>query len=120
MSPLKGVVPVATSLSIIAATTAVLWYAKTMTTGSHHLVFLYLFPLALIAVLYTGRLALLCTAVAMLCADYFLQDPLYSLAINEPLQYGDLISFAVLAALTIKSIRVLLRPRAKVLRQRGW
>jgi K+-sensing histidine kinase KdpD len=120
MSPFRGVIPIAVSLSIIAAATAVLWYAKTTTTGSHHLVFLYLFPLALIAVLYTGRLAILCTAVAILCADYFLQDPLYSLTINEPLQYGDLISFAVLAALMIKSIRVLLRPRAKVLRQRGW
>lgn len=37
-------------------------------------------PLVLIGALYNGRLAVLCTVVAMVCVDLFLQEPLYSLA----------------------------------------
>jgi len=43
----------------------------------------------LIAALYNGRLALLCTAMAMVCADYFLQEPLYTFANDNPLEYGE-------------------------------
>jgi K+-sensing histidine kinase KdpD len=84
------------------------------TGGSHRLVYFYLFPVALIAALYNGRVAVLCTAIALVCADYFLQEPLYSLANDNPLEYGDLIWFAVLAAIGIKFIRVLVRHRAKI------
>jgi K+-sensing histidine kinase KdpD len=94
----------------MAVTTVILWQLK-ITTNEHHLVYLYLLPAVLIAVLYTGRVALLSAAIALLCADYFLQDPLYSLSIDSSLQYGDLICFAILAAMAIKCIRVLMRPR---------
>jgi K+-sensing histidine kinase KdpD len=65
----------------------------------------------LIAALYDGRLALLSTAIALVCADYFLQDPLYSLINDNPREYGDLFVFAVLAVTAIKFVRILMRPR---------
>jgi K+-sensing histidine kinase KdpD len=109
----------AVSLGLVAAVTAILWQVNLTTGGSHHLVYIYLFPVALIAAFYNGRLAVLCTAVALVCADYFLQEPLYSLANDNPLEYGDLVWFAVLAATGIKFIRVLVRPRAKILEARS-
>jgi hypothetical protein len=69
----------------------------------------------LIAALYNGRLALLCAAVAIVCADLFLQKPLYSLVNDNPLDYGDLVYFALLAVTAIKFVRVLARPRASQL-----
>ena len=68
--------------------------------------------MALIAALYNGRLALLSAAIALVCADYFLQEPLYSLANDDPREYGDLFVFALLAVPAIKFVRVLVRPRA--------
>jgi K+-sensing histidine kinase KdpD len=79
--------------------------------GSYHLIYIYLFPVALIAALYNGRLALLSAAIALICADYFLQKPLYIFGNDNPLEYGDLFVFALLAITTIKFIRVLVRPR---------
>jgi K+-sensing histidine kinase KdpD len=70
---------------------------------------------ALIAALYNGRLALLATALALICADYFLQKPLYIFGNDNPLEYGDLFVFALLAVTTIKFVRVLTRPRASSL-----
>jgi K+-sensing histidine kinase KdpD len=93
---LKGVYPLAVSLGVMAAA-----------------IYLYLFPVALIAVLYNGRLAVLCAAVAMVCADLFLQKPLYNLANDNPLEYGHLVFFALLAVTTIKFVRVLARPPSK-------
>jgi K+-sensing histidine kinase KdpD len=66
----------------------------------------------LIAALCNGRLAVLSTAVALVCADYFLQEPLYSFANDNPREYGDLVCFTVLALTAIKFIRELVRPRA--------
>src|SRR5262249_34277823 len=73
------------------------------------------FPVALIAALYNGRLALLGTALALICADYFLQKPLYIFGNDNPLEYGDLFVFGLLAVTTIKFVRVLTRPRARSL-----
>jgi K+-sensing histidine kinase KdpD len=119
MRIVKSMFPIAVSLGLVAAVTAILWQVSLSTGGSHRLVYFYLFPVALIAALYNGRLAVLCTAIALVCADYFLQEPLYSLANDNSLEYGDLIWFAVLAAAGIKFIRVLVRPRAKILEARS-
>ena len=119
----RGVLPIVVSVGLILAVTAILW-RLTLTTGSSHaLVYIYLFPVALIAALYNGRLAVFCTAMAMACADYFLQEPLYSFANDNPLEYGDLVCFALLAVTAIKFIRVLIRPSTKGLEERsryGW
>jgi len=115
----KGAVPLIMSFGVMAAATAILWRMQLAATSTHHLVYLYLLPVALIAVLYTGRLALLCAAAAMVFADYFLQAPIYSLANDNPLEWGDLICFAILAVIAIKCIRVLMRPQAKILTARS-
>jgi K+-sensing histidine kinase KdpD len=103
----KGVLPGVVSLGLILAITAILWHINSSAAGSRNLVYIYLFPVVLIAALYDGRLATLCAAVAIVCADLFLQKPLYSLANDNPLEYGDLIFFALLAVTAIKFIRVL-------------
>jgi K+-sensing histidine kinase KdpD len=113
MRVVKDTFPIAMSLALIAAVTAILWQVNLTTGGSHRLVYIYLFPVALIAALYNGRLAVFCTVMAMACADYFLQEPLYSFANDNPLEYGDLICFALLAVTAIKFLGVLVRPRTK-------
>jgi len=112
MRALKGLVPIAVSLGLILAVTAILWRLTLTTESSQALVYIYLFPVALIAALYNGRLALLSAALALVCADYFLQEPLYSLANDDSREYGDLFVFALLAVPAIKFVRVLVRPRA--------
>ena len=123
MHVLKRVYPLAVSLGVMTTVTAVLWRLNLITDGADRLVYLYLFPVGLIAALYNGRLAVLCAAVAIVCADLFLQKPLFSLANENPLEYGDLVCFALLAVTTIKFIRALTRPATKDLNDRsryGW
>ena len=110
MRALKVALPIAVSVGLILVVTAILWRLNSTATGSYHLVYIYLFPVALIAALYNGRLALLGTAIALICADYFLQKPLYVLGNDNPLEYGDLFVFAILAVTAIKFVRVLARP----------
>jgi K+-sensing histidine kinase KdpD len=112
MRVLKDMLTVVVSLGLMLAVTAILWHIN-LTAGSRSLVYIYLLPVALIAAVYNGRLAVLCAAVAIICADLFLQRPLYSLANDNPREYGDLIYFALLSVTAIKFIRVLLRPTAK-------
>jgi K+-sensing histidine kinase KdpD len=113
MRVLKGMRPIAVSLGLMLAFTVILWLITLSTGGVNRLIYIYLFPVALIAALYNGRVAVLCIAVALVCADLFLQKPLYSLANDNPLEYGDLIFFALLAVTAIKFIRVLELPTAK-------
>jgi K+-sensing histidine kinase KdpD len=114
MRALRGILPIVVSVGLILAVTAILWRLNSTAAGSYHLVYIYLFPVALIAALCSGRLALLGTAVALICADYFLQKPLYIFGNDNPLEYGDLFCFALLAITAIKFIRVLLRPHASL------
>jgi len=109
-----GVVhPIAVSLTVISAITVILWQVKLGTNGSHHLVYFYLLPITLIAFVFNGRLAILSAAIALICADYFLQDPIYSLANDDPLEYGDLFVFALLAVTAIKFVQELAPPAQK-------
>ena len=109
----KGVLPIAEVVGLILAVTGILWQLKLATGESYSLVYIYLFPVTLIAALYNGRLAVLGAALALLCADYFLQEPQYSFANDNPLEYGDLFAFALLAIPAIKFVRELVRPRPK-------
>ena len=111
MRALKDALPIDVSVGLILVVTAILWRLNSTAAGSYHLVYIYLFPVALIATLYNGRLALLGTAIAVISADYFLQKPLYVLGNDNPLEYGDLFVFAILAVTTIKFVRILIRPR---------
>src|SRR5215469_9071813 len=111
MRALKDALPIAVSVGLMLVVTAILWRLNSTAAGSYHLVYIYLFPVALIAALYNGRLALLGTAIALICAAYFLQKPLYVLGNDNPLEYGVLFVFAILAVTTIKFVRILMRPR---------
>jgi K+-sensing histidine kinase KdpD len=93
---------VAVSLALVAAVTAILWRIKVTVGGSHQFVYFYLFPVIWVRILYSDGLAALCAAIASVLANYFLQDPLYSLYNENPLEYGDLVCFLVLALLAIK------------------
>jgi K+-sensing histidine kinase KdpD len=108
---LQRIFAIAVSLALIAATTAVLFYVHTTQTAPHRLVYFYLLPVILIAVVFSGRLALVCAGMAVLAADYYLQDPIYSFYNSNILEFGDSIWFAILAALSIKTTRMLLPRR---------
>ena len=109
------VFPVVVSLAIVAAVTAVLWRIKVTVGGSHQFVYFYLFPVILIRVLFSDALAALCAVIASLLANYFLQDPIYSLYNADPLDYGDLVGFLLLSLLAIKCVfsEPLMQPRKK-------
>ena len=60
--------------------------------GPQHLVFFYLLPTALMAVLY-GTLAVFCALAATVCAAFFLYDPVYSIYVAKPVEMGELLCF---------------------------
>jgi K+-sensing histidine kinase KdpD len=107
-----GLVKGAVTLAILAVVTAILWSAKTAAVGPHHPVFFYLLPVALVAILYGSVAATSCTVAAALCSAFFLYDPVFSFAVANPLEYGDLICFIALALMAIKCTAELLRPSA--------
>lgn len=119
MRVVKSLTPIVASLALMGAVTVLLWQVNQTAAGSHALVYIYLFPVVLIAALYNGRVAVLSTAIALVCADFFLQEPVYSFANDNPREYGDLVCFALLAVTAIKFIRELVRPRASKLEARS-
>src|SRR5580704_4247841 len=112
MRIVKWTVSIAVSLAIVSAVTAVLWYTKLAGMGPPHPIFFYLIPIVLVAVLYGSLPAIICAAAAILCAAFFLYDPVYSFRIANGLEFGDLICFAVLALIGVKCMVELLRPTA--------
>ena len=110
MRILKQAAPVAVALATVAAATAVLWLVKLSAVGPQHLVFFYLFPIALVAILYGSLPAMLCVIAATLSAAFFLYDPIYSFYVAGPVQLGELICFAGLALIGAKCTADLLRP----------
>ena len=93
MQVVKAALPFAVAMAIISAVTAILCTVRAELVGPQHLVFFYLLPTALVAVLY-GRLpAMLCAIVATICAAYFLYAPLYSFSVAKPAGSGRIILF---------------------------
>jgi K+-sensing histidine kinase KdpD len=76
MRALKRVSSIAVSVGLILAVTAFLWHINSTTARSHNLIYVYLFPVILIAALSNGPLAPLGTGIALICAAYFLQKTL--------------------------------------------
>jgi K+-sensing histidine kinase KdpD len=74
MRALKGVLPIVVSVGVIMAVTALLWQLRLAANSSQHLIYIYLFPVTLIAALYNGRVAVLSTVIAL--RRFFLEDPL--------------------------------------------
>jgi K+-sensing histidine kinase KdpD len=114
MSVVRGAAPVAVALAVVAVLTAILWYAKLAGIGPHHPVFVYLLPIALLALVFGGAPAVLSTIVATLCGAFFLYEPIYSFNIANALEWGDLICFVVLALIGVKCTVELSRPGARI------
>jgi K+-sensing histidine kinase KdpD len=110
--------PVAVALAVVAAATAVLWLVKQTIGGDQHLVFFYLLPMALVAVLYGSLPAMLCAMAATACAAFFLYDPIYSFYVADPLGWGELICFTGLALIGAKCTADLLRPVVNISRKK--
>ena len=119
MQLLKRTAPIAVSLAIILAVTAVLFYVKSIHHlahhAHHHIVFYYLFPTALVAILYRSVVAMFCAVIATLIAAFFLYDPIYSLYVSDLREVGELILFATTALLGAKCIAELGRSPEKTL-----
>jgi hypothetical protein len=79
----------------------------------HHLVFYYLFPTALVAMLYGSVLSMFSAIIATLIAAFFLYDPIYSLYVSDSREVGELIVFAVTALIGPKCIAELRRSPEK-------
>jgi K+-sensing histidine kinase KdpD len=114
MPVLKRIAPVAVSLAIIFAVTAVLFYLKDAHEGAQHLIFFYLLPTAFVAMIYGSVLSMFCAIAATLIAAFFLYSPIYSLSVSDPREVGELIVFAVTGSIGAKCIAELGRPAEQV------
>jgi K+-sensing histidine kinase KdpD len=110
----KGAIPFAVTLIVVAAITVLLLFTKLAGIGPHHPVFLYLLPIALVAILYGTVPAIVCAVVAALCSAFFLYDPIFSFHVANRLEYGDLVCFAGLALIGVKCTVELTRPAGKI------
>jgi K+-sensing histidine kinase KdpD len=110
MRILKQAEPIVAGLAAASLATAVLWLVRQTLGDEQHLVFFYLLPMVLVAVLYGIPSAIICVAAASLCATFFLYDPIYSFYVSNPLDLGELICFAGLALIGAKCTADLLRP----------
>jgi len=108
----QAATPSAVSLAIILAVTAVLFYFKDA-QHQHHLVFFYLFPTALVAMIYGSVLSMLCAIAATLIATFFLYDPIFSFYVSDPRDVGELIIFATTGLIGAKCIAELMRSPEK-------
>jgi K+-sensing histidine kinase KdpD len=114
MGMLKRAMPAAIALAVVSAITLVLWYSKLTAFGPEHPVFFYLLPIALVTILYGRWPALLGVFTAAICADYFLYDPIYSLAIDTRVEAGDLACFMLVALLGVKCACELFHPAVRL------
>ena len=102
MKSIKRTAPISVSLAIIFAVTVVLFYFKDTHHGAQHLVFFYLLPTAVVAMVYGSVLSMFCAIAATLFAAFFLYDPIYSLYVEDPREVGELILFAGTAVIGAK------------------
>lgn len=116
MRILKRAEPVVAALAAASLATAVLWLVRQALGDEPHLVFFYLLPMVLIAILYGIPSAIVCVAAASVSAAFFLYDPIYTFYVSNPLDLGELICFAGLALIGAKCTADLLRPAVNGLR----
>jgi K+-sensing histidine kinase KdpD len=98
--------PIAMSLGAVSLTTAIL---VTVDNGAEleHLEIAYLFPTALIAVLYGSNFAFLTSFASAITATYFLFPPKFSLYIANPLHIAELGFFMLVALIAGKIVSLL-------------
>ncbi len=114
MPSAQQAVRIAVSLGVIGAATAVLVYLKLTDVGLHHPIFVYLPLIALLALALGSVAALSGAAAAIAASTYFLYDPIYSFAVANALEVGDLLWFALLAVIAVKCTRALSRRSSKL------
>jgi K+-sensing histidine kinase KdpD len=85
-------------------------FFKLAGVGPHHPVFFYLLPITLVAILFGSAPATMFAIATIPCVAFFLYDPVYSFRVTNPLEFGDLICFTVLALTAVKCTVELLRP----------
>jgi K+-sensing histidine kinase KdpD len=110
MQLVKAALPVVVAFAVMSLVTAVLWLVKIEAVGPQHLVFYYLLPTALMAVLYGTRMAVFSALAATVCAAFFLYDPQYTIYVAKPVEMGELLCFAGLALIGAKCTADLVRP----------
>lgn len=112
MGFMKSALPVLAALAIVAVVTVILWDFK-FALSLRHLVYFYLLPTAMVAFFWGSIAAMFAAVLALMCAAFLLYDPIFSFYVADPLQVGELVSFAVLALLGSKCAAEILRPEAK-------
>ena len=110
---IKRTAAIAVSLAIIFAVTVVLSYFKSAEHDAQHLVFFYLLPTAIVAMVYGSVLSMFCAIAATFVAAFFLYDPIYSLYVEGPREVGELILFAGTAVIGAKCTAEIARPAEK-------
>jgi len=115
MQSLARALPITASLAIIFAVTAVLFHFKATHQDAQHLIFFYLLPTSLVAILYGSVLSMSCAIVASFLAAFFLYDPIYSLYVSDLREVGELIIFASVGLIGAKCTADLTRSPEKPL-----
>jgi K+-sensing histidine kinase KdpD len=98
--------PITMSFGAVLMTTAIL-VAVDDGAELEHLEIAYLFPIALIAVLYGSNFAFLSSSASAIAATYFLLPPKFSLYIANPLHIAELGFFVVTALIAGKIVSLL-------------
>jgi K+-sensing histidine kinase KdpD len=75
----------------------------------------YLFPTALVAMMYGSVLSMVCATFATVVAAFLLYDPIYSLYVSDSRDVGELILFAVTGLIGAKCTAELTRSPEKPL-----
>jgi K+-sensing histidine kinase KdpD len=98
--------PITMSLGAVLLMTAIL---VTVDDGAEleHLEIAYLFPIALVAVLYGSNFAFLTSSASAIAATYFLLPPKFSIYIANPLHIAELGFFVVTALIAGKIVSLL-------------
>ncbi|MBM3528418.1 MAG: DUF4118 domain-containing protein [Alphaproteobacteria bacterium] len=94
----QWIVPIAVSLTLVALTTALLWYIDAQ-LDQQHLIFVYFVPTALIAIRYGSISAMIVTIVCSALAAYLLYPPHFSFLVSSPRDLLELVLFCMLALL---------------------
>lgn len=82
-----------------------------------HLVFIYLVPASLIAMIYGSASSVLAAAISAVCAAFFLYPPRFSFLIEKPIQIAELMLFLVLALAQCKFIAWLVKDETVEMRR---
>lgn len=121
----RRLTPVALSLILVAATTALLWLIEAR-LDQQHLIFIYFAPTAWIAIRYGSVSAMCVTVASSFAAAYFLYPPQLSFLIDSRLDILELILFGMLALLASKVVsgfandELVIKRRVPTAGGRGW